>query len=285
MTPSTTASERPADEAGRSAASAPLVRFTGVDLGYGGGAPASTDVAFELGRGEALALIGPNGAGKSTILLGLLGLTEVLRGEAEVLGTTPRRAARRIGYMPQHDEIDPEFPVSLRQVVMMGRYPRLGLLRWPGRADRAAVDEALEVVGLGEHADRRFGDLSGGQQQRGLLARALVGEPELLLLDEPFNGLDTKNRQALMRTLRRLREEGIGIVVSTHDLELAEQVCSHALLMNHHQVAFGPVCDVITPEYVTETFGESHDHHDTHDDLVAHPHPIVGVNAPRRPFA
>ena len=266
-------------------AESPIARFHGVDLSYDGAAPASTGVDFELRPGEALALIGPNGAGKSTILLGLLGLTAVLRGTTEVLGTTPRRAARRIGYMPQHDEIDPEFPISLQQVVMMGRYPRLGLIRWPGRADREAVAEALELVGLAEHAGRRFGDLSGGQQQRGLLARALVGEPELLLLDEPFNGLDTKNRQALMRTLRRLRAEGIGIVVSTHDLELAEQVCSHALLMNREQVAFGPVCDVITPEYVTETFGESHDHHDTHDDLVAHPHPIIGVTAPRSPFA
>ena len=309
MTPSASEPERPGSEPGRSAvpaasapgtasadtsadvpdaaaapaAAAPLVRFRGVDLAYDGATPASTGVDFEIRPGEALALIGPNGAGKSTILLGLLGLTTVLRGTAEVLGTTPRRAARRIGYMPQDDEIDPEFPISLQQVVMMGRYPRLGLFRWPGRADRRAVAEALEVVGLADHADRRFGDLSGGQQQRGLIARAIVGEPELLLLDEPFNGLDTKNRQALMRTLRRLRADGIGIVVSTHDLELAEQVCSHALLMNREQVAFGPVCDVITPEYVTETFGESHDHHDTHDDLVAHPHPIVGVNAPRRP--
>lgn len=288
MTPSSSEPERPGTVPGRSvvpaASEAALVRFRGVDLAYDGITPAATEVEFELHAGEALALIGPNGAGKSTILLGLLGLTHVLRGSAEVLGTTPRKAARRIGYMPQHDEIDPEFPVSLKQVVMMGRFPRLGLVRWPGRADREAVAEALEVVGLAEHAGRRFGDLSGGQQQRGLLARALVGDPELLLLDEPFNGLDTQNRQALMRTLRRLRERGIGIVVSTHDLELAEQVCSHALLMNREQVAFGPVCDVITPEYVTETFGESHEHHDTHDDLVAHPHPIVGVNAPRRPL-
>ena len=167
--------------------------------------PILDGIDWSVDETDRWVVLGPNGAGKSTILLGLLGLTTVLRGTAEVLGTTPRRAARRIGYMPQHDEIDPEFPISLQQVVMMGRYPRLGLFRWPGRADRRAVAEALEVVGLADHADRRFGDLSGGQQQRGLIARAIVGEPELLLLDEPFNGLDTKNRQALMRTLRRLQ--------------------------------------------------------------------------------
>ena len=251
-----------------------IVNFDDVALSYDGTTPASWQLNFELAAGDALALIGPNGAGKSTILKGLLGLVTKLSGTIEVLGTVPRRAAAGIGYMPQHSDTDPEFPITLRQVVLMGRFRRLGLLRWPGRGDREAVDRALERVGLADRANVRFGDLSGGQQQRGLLARALVSEPKLLLLDEPFNGLDTQNRQALMRTLRELRTAGIGIIVSTHDLELATQVCSHALLMNREQVAYGKVAEVLTPEWVTETFGESDDHHDTHCDHLAHPHPL-----------
>ena len=253
--------------------------FHNTALSYDGRKPASTGLTFELHPGEALALIGPNGAGKSTILKGLLGLVSVIDGDMQVLDTTPRRATARIGYMPQHEEIDPEFPVTLRQVVMMGRYRQLGPIRWPGSRDRAAVDAVLERVGLADRAGVRFGDLSGGQQQRGLLARALVSEPDLLLLDEPFNGLDTKNRLALMATLRELRDQGDAIIVSTHDLELATQVCTHALLMNHHMVAFGPIDEVITPEYVTETFGEDDHHLDTHRDHVAHPHPVRPVTA------
>ena len=263
-----------------------LVSLESVTLSYDGRTPASSGLTFTVEPGDALALIGPNGAGKSTILKGLLGLVHVLEGRIEVLGTTPRRATAHIGYMPQHDEIDPEFPVTLRQVVMMGRYRQLGPLRWPGARDREAVDAALRRVGLTDQAGLRFGDLSGGQQQRGLLARALVSDPDLLLLDEPFNGLDTQNRLALMATLRRLREHGHGIVVSTHDLELATQVCSHALLMNHHMVAFGPIDEVITPEYVTEAFGEGDHHLDTHHDHLAHPHPLRpadGGAIPERP--
>lgn len=255
-------------------ASGALVSLDSATLSYDGRTPAATGLTFEVDPGDALALIGPNGAGKSTILKGLLGLVHVIEGRLEVLGTTPRRASMHVGYMPQHDEIDPEFPVTLRQVVMMGRYRQLGPVRWPGAADRAAVDAVLERVGLADRARTRFGDLSGGQQQRGLLARALVSDPDLLLLDEPFNGLDTTNRLALMATLRELRAHGHGIVVCTHDLELATQVCSHALLMNHHMVAFGTVDEVLTPEHVTEAFGEDEHHLDTHHDHLAHPHPV-----------
>ncbi|SJM67586.1 metal ABC transporter ATP-binding protein [Gulosibacter sp. 10] len=251
-----------------------LAELRDVTLSYDGRTPAATGLDLAVREGEALALVGPNASGKSTTLKSLLGLVRPIAGAERVLGGSPRRAAREIGYMPQTDEIDPEFPVSLRQVVMMGRYRRLGPLRWPGRADREAVDAALERVDLADRAHRRFGDLSGGQQQRGLLARALVTQPRMLLLDEPFNGLDTTSRQALMRTLRELREEGVGIVVSTHDLELAHQVCSHVLLINRRQIAFGPIHETLTPEHVAETFGESAGHFDTHDDLVAHPHPL-----------
>ncbi|MDJ1371744.1 metal ABC transporter ATP-binding protein [Gulosibacter molinativorax] len=252
----------------------PLAHYRDVTLSYDGHKPAATGLTLDIFRREALALVGPNASGKSTLLKSMVGLVQPIAGELEVLGKAPRQAASDIGYMPQTDEIDPEFPISLREVVTMGRFRRLGIMRWPGRTDRAAVDAALERVNLADHADTRFGDLSGGQQQRGLLARALVMEPKLLLLDEPFNGLDTSSRQMLMQTLRELRAEGVGMAVSTHDLELAHQVCSHVLLINRHQVAFGPIHETLIPEHVSETFGETHEHFDTHEDIVAHPHVV-----------
>ncbi len=252
----------------------PAAEFRSASLSYNGSTVAASGVTFAIQPGEAVALIGPNGAGKSTVLKSLLGLVSVVAGELRVFGEGLDRARNRIGYLPQRADLDANFPVSLRQVVMMGRYRELGIFRWPGKADRQAVAAALERVGLTERADRVFGDLSGGQQQRGLLARALVSNPKLLLLDEPFNGLDTTNRMALLETLRELRGEGMAIMVATHDLEIATQACTHALLINHQQVAFGPVDEVLTDASVVTTFGESAEHRDTHSDSTAHPHPI-----------
>jgi ABC-type Mn2+/Zn2+ transport system ATPase subunit len=217
--------------------------------------PALTGMDFELRAGEAVALIGPNGSGKSTLLKGILGLIHRTEGTVEVLGqATP--PAGSIGYVPQTDELDPEFPVSLEQVVMMGRYRELGWLRLPGKKDRLAVAAALETVGLSHRAKTRFGELSGGQQQRGLLARAVAASPRLLLLDEPFNGLDQSNRDALVGTVERLKADGVAVLVSTHDLELARAVCENVLLLNGSQVAFGPRDAVLTLDNVQRTFHE-----------------------------
>ncbi|MEF3323482.1 metal ABC transporter ATP-binding protein [Gulosibacter sp. GYB002] len=255
-------------------AQSPVVEFRSANLSYDGSAVAAAGVTLTVRPGEAVALIGPNGAGKSTVLKALLGLVSVIDGELRVFGGNLDRASNRIGYLPQRADLDANFPVSLRQVVMMGRYRELGIFRWPGKTDQQAVDAALERVRLTDRADRVFGDLSGGQQQRGLLARALVSNPKLLLLDEPFNGLDTTNRTALLETLRELRGEEMAIMVATHDLEIATQACTHALLINHQQVAFGPVAQVLTDASVVTTFGESTDHRETHSDAIAHPHPI-----------
>jgi ABC-type Mn2+/Zn2+ transport system ATPase subunit len=230
------------------------LRVSGASFAYAQ-TPTLTGVDFELHAGEAVALIGPNGSGKSTLLKGILGLIHRIEGTVEVLGhATP--PAGSVGYVPQTDELDPEFPVSLEQVVMMGRYRQLGWLRLPGKKDRAAVAAALETVGLGHRAKTRFGELSGGQQQRGLLARAVAGGPRLLLLDEPFNGLDQANREALVGTVERLKADGVGVLVSTHDLELARAVCESVLLLNGTQVAFGPRDQVLTLENVQRTFHE-----------------------------
>ncbi|WP_448811884.1 metal ABC transporter ATP-binding protein [Agromyces bauzanensis] len=216
----------------------------------GGGGVSGLHLAVE--PGEAVALIGPNGAGKSTLLKGVLGLVPLTAGTMSIGGN--HAADGMVGFLPQSIDVDPEFPISLEQVVMQGRYRRLGLLRWPGRADRAAVRTALQTVGLADLAKRRFGELSGGQRQRGLLARALASEPRLLLLDEPFNGLDQTNRDALVDTLRTLKRQGVSVLVSTHDLELARLVCDRVVLVNGTQLAFGPVDDVLTLDNVQECF-------------------------------
>lgn len=226
--------------------------MAGASFAYGR-TPALTDIDFQVLSGQAVALIGPNGSGKSTLLKGILGLIPRVSGRVEVLGESPAPAGS-VGYVPQTDQLDPQFPITLAQVVMMGRYRALGWVRLPGRKDKKAVADALEAVGLMDRAKTRFGELSGGQQQRGLLARAIASGPRLLLLDEPFNGLDQQNRDALIETVRRLKSDGVAVLVSTHDLELARAVCECVLLLNGSQVAFGPREEVLTLANVQAAF-------------------------------
>jgi manganese/iron transport system ATP-binding protein len=204
------------------------LRFTRADLGYRGAA-VLRGVDLTLAPGRILALVGPNGAGKSTLIKAALGLAQVISGAAEVGGRPPARARADVGYVPQADTLDPEFPISVRQVVLLGRYRRLGWWRRTGAADRRAVTDALVRAGLADRARHRFGVLSGGQRRRVLIARALVAEPRLLLLDEPFTGVDAASRQAILGVLGDLASGGTAIVVSTHDPELArdvaDQVC------------------------------------------------------------
>lgn len=230
----------------------PVLRLRGAAFRHPGGAGV-TGVRVDLAPGEALAVIGPNGAGKSTLLRGILGLVPLVEGEMHVGGRADA-ANGMIGFLPQSAELDPDFPISLAQVVMQGRYRRLGLFRWPGRHDREVVRDALATVGLADRASHRFGELSGGQRQRGLLARALASEPRLLLLDEPFNGLDQANRDALVATLHALKARGVAVIVSTHDLDLAREVCDSVLLVNGSQLSCGPVDEVLTLSNVQECF-------------------------------
>lgn len=229
-------------------------------------------LTLALPEGAALALIGPNGSGKSTLLRGILGLAERTAGTVQVLGTAPDRARARVGSLPQADTRDTTLPVTLRQVVTMGLYRSRGALRPIGAAGRAAVTAALTRVGLAEFAHRRFGELSGGQQQRGILARALVSDPQLLLLDEPFNGLDRENREVLLALVAELRAEGRTIIVSTHDLEIAREACSHVLLLasGHepnqpgHPAGYGPLAEALTLDAVQHAFHDATvelDHH------------------------
>jgi manganese/iron transport system ATP-binding protein len=217
--------------------------------------PVLTGVTGTLAAGGALALLGPNGAGKSTLLKAILGLVPVVRGRIEVLGQAPARARGEVAYVAQAAAFDPEFPIAAIDVVLTGRYRRVGWLHRPSRVDRAAALAALDEVGLADRAGERFGRLSGGQRQRVLFARAVAQEARLLLLDEPFNGVDATTTDDLLRVIARLRADGVAVVVSTHDLVVADSACDHACLLNHRQLAFGPISQVLTPERLGATYG------------------------------
>jgi manganese/iron transport system ATP-binding protein len=219
--------------------------------------PVLEGVTGRVEPGDAIALIGPNGAGKSTLIKAILGLVPVVHGEIEVLGTSPERARGRVAYVPQADMLDPEFPVTALQVVLMGRYRRVGWLRRPRPADRDAARRALDEVGMLARGHDRFGLLSGGQRQRVLLARAIAQGAELLLLDEPFNGVDGTTTELLLRVLAGLRAEGVAVVMATHDLSVAHLACGRACLLNRRQVAFGPIEQALTAESLRATYGGS----------------------------
>ncbi len=213
------------------------------------------DVSLSVAPGGAVALIGPNGAGKSTLLKAILGLLPLADGRVKVMGQRPEDARGLVAYVQQADTLDAEFPVSVLQVVQMGRYRAIGWGRRPGPADRREAMEALAEVGLADWAKDRFGTLSGGQRQRVLLARAIAQHAQLLLLDEPFNGLDATTTDVLIEVLARLRSDGVGVVMSTHDLAVAHLTCGDACVLNRRRVAYGPIGEAITPGTLAEAYG------------------------------
>lgn len=228
------------------------VEVRGASFSYAGRL-ALSDVDFSVDRGEMLALVGPNGGGKSTLLRGLLHLVDA-SGDIRVLGTAPKHARRRCGYVPQVDSVDPEFPITTLGVVLMGVGNRTGPALWPRKRDKAEAREALRRVGLDGHERRPFRVLSGGQRQRVLVARALASRPEVLLLDEPFSGVDSTSAEAIEDALREALRLGTAVVVSTHDHDFARRVCTHALLLKGVQYGFGPCGDVLDPAVVADCY-------------------------------
>jgi manganese/iron transport system ATP-binding protein/manganese/zinc/iron transport system ATP- binding protein len=213
--------------------------------GYGQ-EPVFQGVSFELRRGERLAVLGPNGGGKTTLFRLLLGELPLLAGRIE--------AAGGFGYVPQTERSRLDYPVSALDVALMGTLSRLAWWRRAGRRERAFARAALERVGLGELADAQFGDLSGGQRRRVLVARALVQDEPILLLDEPFAGVDRPSELLLDALLQELAAEGRGVVVATHDLEQA-RAWDRVLCLNRRLVAFGEPRAVLTPEVLARTYG------------------------------
>jgi manganese/iron transport system ATP-binding protein len=220
-----------------------------------GGRPVLEGVSLRLAAGELVGLIGPNGAGKTTLLRAVLGAVPARSGRIELAGMSPERARGTVGYVPQRHEFAWDFPISVVGAVMSGRVHRIGWLRRPGRADRAAVDEALERVGLTALRARPIGELSGGQRQRVLVARALALDPRLLLLDEPFTGLDVPTQTVLIRLFAELRDEGRAQLMTTHDLSAAAATCTRLCLLNRTMVADGPPGELRDPDVWLRAFG------------------------------
>lgn len=212
-------------------------------------------ISLTVRPGERVALVGPNGAGKSTLLHLILGMEEGHSGRIEVYGNSAHQCRHRVAIVPQRSTVDWRFPVTVRQVVMMGRYVHLGWLRRPRKEDRERVDEALSTMGIESLADRQVGELSGGQQQRVMLARTLAHDADLLLLDEPLNHVDISTQELIFHTLERLTAEGKAVMVSTHDLGVLTVHFTRAIFIDRKVIADGQVKDVMTPETIAEAYG------------------------------
>ena len=233
----------------------PALAVRGITAGYPGQRRAITDVSFDVARGQHIAIIGPNGAGKSTLFKALVGLIPHSAGSISLHGEDCRTSHRLLAYVPQHEAIDWTFPVTVEDVVMMGRARKIGWLRWPRRSDRQAVDAALDQVGMRPLRTRQIGQLSGGQKRRVFIARALAQDTDVLLLDEPFSGVDVAAEQEIMDTLQTLKQAGITVLLATHDLSAATRF-DRVLLLKNGVIAYGDPQTVFTPDNLRRAYGD-----------------------------
>jgi manganese/zinc/iron transport system ATP- binding protein len=217
--------------------------------------PVLWSVDYTAPQRGLIAIVGPNGAGKSTFIKACLGLVPAVAGTVEAFGRPIRRQRRLIGYVPQRESVDWDFPVSALEVVTMGRYGRIGWFRPVGRRDREAARHHLDRVGMADFADRPIGQLSGGQQQRVFLARALAQEARLYFMDEPFAGVDAATEKAVIRVLRDLDAAGCTVICVHHDLQTVADYFDHVLLMNTRVIAVGPVATTVNPDTLHRTYG------------------------------
>jgi manganese/iron transport system ATP-binding protein len=229
----------------------------GVTVTYRNGLTALTDASFTIPQGTITALVGVNGSGKSTLFKAIMGFVPIARGTIRLLGMPVRDALRQnlVAYVPQAEEVDWSFPVLIEDVVMMGRYGHMGFLRRPSASDRAKVDEALTRVGLIDLRHRQIGELSGGQKKRVFLARALAQEGRIILLDEPFTGVDVKTEEQIIALLRTLRDEGHVMLVSTHNLGSVPDFCDRTVLVKGTVLAYGPTETTFTRDNLERAFG------------------------------
>ncbi|OQW58304.1 MAG: iron ABC transporter permease [Proteobacteria bacterium SG_bin9] len=229
----------------------------GLTVTYNTGLTAVYDASFELDPGTICALVGVNGSGKSTIFKSIMGFVTPAAGEIRLCGRPVAEAVKRnvVAYVPQSEDIDWNFPVLVEDVVMMGRYGHMNFLRMPSRADRYKVDAALERVGMSDYRTRQIGELSGGQKKRVFLARALAQEGRIILLDEPFTGVDVKTETAIISLLRELRTAGHLMLISTHNLGSVPDFCDRVVLLNKTVLAAGPTSEVFTQANLERAFG------------------------------
>jgi manganese/iron transport system ATP-binding protein len=224
---------------------------------YRNGLTAIRDASFEIPTGTIAALVGVNGSGKSTLFKSIMGFVRLARGDIEVLGMPVREALRKnlVAYVPQAEEVDWNFPVLVEDVVMMGRYGHMGMLRIPKPADHDAVDAALRRVNMLDYRKRQIGELSGGQKKRVFLARALAQDGRVILLDEPFTGVDVKTEDQIIALLRELRDEGRVMLVSTHNLGSVPEFCDRTILIKGTVLAYGPTEETFTQANLEKAFG------------------------------
>ena len=212
------------------------------------------DINLCLPPGQVIGILGPNGAGKSTLLKTLMSLVVPASGTSQLLGQPLAQVRQQVSYVPQKGAVDWDFPASVLDVVLMGRYPRLGLFRWPGAADRACAQACLQQVGMAALAQRPIGQLSGGQQQRVLLARALAQEAQLYLMDEPFAAVDVATERLLVDLLQTMAQAGKSLLVVHHDLHAVPSYFAWSVLLNQRLVAAGPTQEVFTPALLQTTY-------------------------------
>jgi manganese/iron transport system ATP-binding protein len=229
----------------------------GLYVSYRNGHTALKDASFAIPRGTIAALVGVNGAGKSTLFKAIMGFVPAAKGEISLLGRSVKDALKAglVAYVPQAEEVDWSFPVLVEDVVMMGRYGHMGLLRRPSAADRAAVSDALARVGMTDFRTRQIGELSGGQRKRVFLARALAQNGQVILLDEPFTGVDVQTEEAIITLLRDLRSEGRVMLVSTHNLGSVPEFCDQTILVKGTVLAYGPTAQIFTQDNLQMAFG------------------------------
>ncbi len=247
---------RPVEEAGMANAAAGI-SVADATVTYRNGHTALRDASFRIPKGTITALVGVNGSGKSTLFKAIMGFVRLARGEIRVLDMPVKDALRQnlVAYVPQAEEVDWNFPVLVEDVVMMGRYGHMGMMRIPKAADHEAVARALARVNMGEFRKRQIGELSGGQKKRVFLARALAQDGRVILLDEPFTGVDVKTEDQIITLLRELRDEGRVMLVSTHNLGSVPEFCDRAILIKGTVIACGPTGESFTQENLTRAFG------------------------------
>lgn len=220
--------------------------------------PVLWDISLSIPPGVLVGIVGPNGAGKSTLIKAALGLVKPISGRVDFFGEPLRRVRQRVAYVPQRESVDWDFPVTVRDLVVMGRYGRLGLFHRPRAADWAAAEHYLELVGMADYGHRQISQLSGGQQQRVFLARALLQEADIYFMDEPFTGVDLATETVIVQLLQQLRAKGKTVFVVHHDLNTVESYFDWVILMNMRLIAYGPKNDVFTPYYLHATYGKSY---------------------------
>jgi len=233
------------------------VEVSGVTVSYNNGNVALRNASFTLGAGSICALVGVNGSGKSTLFKAIMGILEPAAGSVRIAGRPVRVALKEnlIAYVPQSEEVDWSFPVSVWDVVLMGRYGYMNFMRMPRAEDRRIAEESLTRVGMLDFRERQIGELSGGQRKRVFLARALAQRGRVILLDEPFTGVDVNTETAIITLLRELRDDGHIMLVSTHNLGSVPEFCDHVVLINRTVLAAGPTAEVFTEENLLRAFG------------------------------